>query len=369
MAELCHRLVAFARSDPQLAQSLRRCAQMILSEPANLPLASTEGLTLSGAVERYKEKIDADKATGELSVANCNRQKASLSAMMRHMADQSLRGVGYEQLAGAVAAIKNRAVTGYAADTIQTHVRDIKLFFSWLEDCGHWRAAFKLGSVFRLRKHKLLTLNESRRLTQGQDVFSPEELTKLYAVASVTQRLYILLGLNLAATQQQIADLQTADIHLDADPPYVEFIRSKTRHVGSGTLGHYELWPETAQLLEKRLKKTPKTPEGWALLTTEGERMVRWQPNGSRCDPLLMSWKKLLASSDLPQERRLTFKYLRKTIADLVLRYSDPATQQLMLAHARKSMAARHYTGKTDFSKLSRVLRRVRREALAKVFE
>lgn len=369
LSDLCRDLIAFGRSRPEFAQTLRRCARLILSEPVGLAHASSGKPLLSAIVERYKKKIDADTATGELSVANCNRQKASLRAMLRNMHDQPLDGIGYEQLAGVVAAIKNRAVTGYAPDTIQTHVRDIKLFFAWLEDCGHWKATFNLNSVFRIRKHKLMTLDESRKLAQGQDVFTPDELAKLYATASEMQRLYILLGLNLAATQQQIADLQMADLHLEADPPYVEFVRSKTRHCGSGTVGHYELWPETAALLGKRLKKTPKTPEGWALLTKDGERMVRWQPNGSRCDPILMSWKKLLAASGLPKERRLTFKYLRKTIADLVLRHSDPATQQLMLAHARKSMAARHYAGKTDFTKLSRTLRRIRRDVPVEMFE
>lgn len=369
LTELCRSLIAFARSRPEFAQALRRCAQLVLSESVDSAEASGNTLTLSTAVERYKKKIEADTATGELSVANCNRQKASLSAMLRHMTDQPLTSIGYEQLAGVVAAIKNRALTGYAPDTIQTHVRDIKLFFAWLEDCGHWKATFNLHAAFRLRKHKLLTLDESRRLALGQDVFTPAELAVLYRTASETQRLYILLGLNLAATQQQIADLQMGDIHLDADPPYVEFVRSKTRHCGSGTVGHYELWPETQKLLAERLKKTPKTSEGWALLTKNGDRMVRWQPNGSRCDPILMSWKKLLEASGLPKERRLTFKYLRKTIADLVLRHSDAATQQLMLAHARKSMAARHYTGRTDFTKLSRTLRRLRREVLNKMFD
>ena len=46
----------------------------------------------------------------------------------------------------------------------------------------------------------------------------------------------------------------------------------------------------------------------------------------------LMSWKKRLAKSELPEERRLTFKYLRKPIADMVLKLSDEPTQQQMLA-------------------------------------
>ena len=148
----------------------------------------------------------------------------------------------------------------------------------------------------------------------------------------------------------------------------MEFIRGKTRHCGIATVGHYELWPETATLLAERVARTPQTTEGWALLTKDGHRMVRGNDRGGRCDPILMAWKKLLDRAELPAERRLSFKYLRKTVGDMVLRMSDEATQQLMLAHARRTMAARHYTGRDDYTRLSETLRRIRTEVLFKMF-
>jgi hypothetical protein len=75
-----------------------------------------------------------------------------------------------------------------------------------------------------------------------------------------------------------------------------------------------------------------------------------------------------MRKSKLPAERQLSFKYLRKTIADQVLRFSDEATQQQMLAHAHKTVAARHYTGRPEFARLGAVLRRVREEVLAQMF-
>lgn len=133
-------------------------------------------------------------------------------------------------------------------------------------------------------------------------------------------------------------------------------------------MGHYELWPETATLLAERVAGTPRTTEGWALLTKDGQRMVRGNDRGGRCDPILMAWKKLLVRADLPADRRLSFKYLRKTVADMVLRLSDEATQQLMLAHTRRTMAARHYTGKDDHTRLSETLRRIRSQVLFEMF-
>ena len=52
----------------------------------------------------------------------------------------------------------------------------------------------------------------------------------------------------------------------------------------------------------------------------------------------------------------------------LISSSGDEGTQQMMLAHARKSIAARHYTGAIDYSKLSLILRRVRAETLSEMF-
>jgi hypothetical protein len=367
------RLQQLLRDDPAFRADAARLLQRLLapapeSVSPSAIVALADSPLLSALVETYKSKLDSDVRSGELSMLNCNRQKTSLRAMLKHMPDVTLAALDYSWLSSVVSKMKDRATNGHAPDTIQTNVRDVRTFFGWLEDTGSWRPGFNLDKLCRVRKQKLFTLPELKQRAHGQKVFTPEELATLYHHASRTQRLYLLLGLNLAATQGQIADLVMTDLHLGDDPPYIEFVRSKTRHCAAGTVGHYELWPETAALLRARVARTPKTEEGWAILTKDRQRMVRYNERGGRCDPILMSWKKLLDKSKLPADRRLSFKYLRKTIADMVLRRSDEQTQQQMLAHARKTIAAKHYSGRQDFTQLSETLRTVRSALLQEMF-
>lgn len=361
-------LVALAEADPSFRTRLLDRLNKKSVEATVAVGSPAVGPTLSSAIKLYKRKLDGDVRSGELSMVNRNRQIASLSVMSRNLPDQQLEALGYAALADAVAKIKDRQSSGLAPDSIQTAVRDMRLFFGWLEDSGQWKPKFNADRLLRVRKHKLITLSESRKLASGQAVYSPSDLVLLYKAASEEQRLYLLLGLNLAATQQQIADLLITDLNLDHETPNVEFIRGKTRHCGTGTLARYDLWPETVTLLRNRIETTASTSDGWALLTKDGTRLLSWHENGSRRDRILILWKFLLAKIDLPEERKLSFKYLRKTAADMVLRLSDEPTQQLMLAHARRSMAAKHYTGKADFSKLSQTLARVRTELLHEMF-
>jgi hypothetical protein len=60
-----------------------------------------------------KPKINGDVRSGELSMANCNRQKASLAVMLRYLPDQSLAGLSYKPLAETVASIKDRKSNSY----------------------------------------------------------------------------------------------------------------------------------------------------------------------------------------------------------------------------------------------------------------
>jgi hypothetical protein len=338
------------------------------------PDQSTSGqkLMLSAAMEMYKEHLINEVRSNERSRASLNRKTASLRVVLKNVSDQPLNGIGYTQISDAIAAIKHRSVNGYAVDTITTTIKDMRAFFSWLEDTGKWKPDFNFSKVCRAKSNKLYTLSEKKQRGSGQKIFTPDELATIYAAAtSNTQKLYILLGLNLAATQAQISDLVMDDINLQANPPHVRFIRSKTIDV-TGTVGYYELWPETVALLSERIKRTPKTKEGWALLTKDGAKMVYFkEANGSRCDCIYRAWKKLLDKTELQKDRQLSFKYLRKTASDMVRKLAGEAVQKQMLAHANTSMATRHYTGEIDpseFDKLSKTIHQIRTEKLWKMF-
>ncbi len=218
----------------------------------------------------------------------------------------------------------------------------------------------RIDKIFRLRRNVLMTPSEQRAAANGKAVFTPAELRTLYAHANEQQRLYLLLGLNCAFTQKDIATLAADDLVLGV-APVIDRIRHKTR--GAAIRGRWGLWQETANLLKARMATTPKNPDGLALLTSEGRPVV---DDANDSDSVALTWARLfksldrrrLAGEDIPPVRRLPFKTLRKTASDTILRLSgSEAVQQLMLAHSSGSIARKHYTGETDFTPLVEPLR------------
>lgn len=175
--------------------------QFSMSIPGNLPALNSNAqvgstVTLETVTQAYRQKLKNDVVTREISQSYSNRLTHSLSAMLRHVtATLPLQEFGYEQVASIVTAFKDRSTNHYAPDTVANCVGDLRIFLRWLSDTGQWRADFDIGRLCRVRKHKLLTLEESRLLSLGKPVFTPGELARLYRCATQTQRLYLLLGL------------------------------------------------------------------------------------------------------------------------------------------------------------------------------
>ena len=98
------------------------------------------------------------------------------------------------------------------------------------------------------------------------------------------------------------------------------------------------------------------------MLTEDGRPLVN---DLNDTDSVGLTWRRLVngINKDTETVRPLPFKTLRKTTADSILRLSgSESVQQLMLAHSRRSVAARHYSGEHDFTPLVEPLRRLYRQ-------
>jgi hypothetical protein len=107
-------------------------------------------------------------------------------------------------------------------------------------------------------------------------------------------------------------------------------------------------------------------PHRLALLSEDGRMLV---DDSTDTDSIAQSWvrlgrrvKAIEANKDV---RMMPFKVLRKTGSDVLLRRSTEAVQQLYLAHKGRTIAARHYTGQTDFEPLTIPLAKMREELKA----
>ncbi len=276
--------------------------------------------------------------------------------------DRALASMGYDELTAMVSKLTSRpksVKTGkkIAAQTAINLISAARQFFNWLRDSGRWEEPRGFARIFRVNRKALLTNAERKEAATGVETFTVEELDKLWQAANEQNRLFLALALNCGFAQMEIATLRAWEIHLDIEPKHIARHRRKTE-----VFGQWTLWDVTADLLEKRVRRTPKNPEELALLTRYANPLVRYSDSG-RTDAIALAWQKLVAKAGVT---KLGFRFLRKTGADMIRKIAGLEVSEAYLAHSEKSLA-RVYSNR-DFDKLAEALTTMRTQ-LAVVFD
>jgi integrase len=309
---------------------------------------NSDAPSVEKALEAFKTQLSNNPLISDSHKSSMANRIDALSTLLDP--DRALASVGYDQLKALVnklAARPKSAKTGkkIAAQTSINLIAAARQFFNWLRDSGKWEDPRGFDRIFRVNRKALLTNKERRQAAQGVEVFTVEELTKLWQAANEQNRLFISLGLNCGFAQMEISTLRTWEINLEADPKHIARHRRKTEVYGS-----WVLWDVTADLLERRLPWTPKNKEEHALLTRNGNPFVNYG-SGHRTDVIGQAWQKLIKKADVT---KLGFKYLRKTGADMIRKIGGLEVSEAYLAHSEKTLA-RVYSNR-DFDKLADAL-------------
>lgn len=234
-------------------------------------------------------------------------------------------------------------------------IRQMKSLLTWayeLDGCS-WQRPKRFDRIFRIRTRDMATQEEraraARQVVSGDVAsFTIEELQILWRAARERDRLFILLGLNCGFTSSEISDLRTFEIFLDAQQPYIHRRRNKT-----GVEARWSLWPETANALLRH--QAPENPELRWLLTNYGNPLVEVTPT-TRRDAIEQAWKSLVERSEV--ERRLGFRFLRKTGADAIKRLGGLDLSEMFLSHQEPGLN-KHYANR-DWPKLWTCLQELR---------
>lgn len=233
--------------------------------------------------------------------------------------------------------------------TVAAILRYLRLFFVWLDDTNHggWEGPRKLLKPFRVRIEDLMTPAELR---EGQHIkqFDLDTLAKLYGAASDFQKALMLAALFTGATQQELAVLEQDEFDLDAAT--LTHHRNKTR-----VLGRYWLPPELVALLHADFVKRPGDP--LAFRTGDGNSLVTFKDGRQVSDAVRQTWDDLREAAGLPDA--LSFKYLRKYLADWMTRNGGEAMGQVALSHSRQTVLAKNYTSSRDFDAFNDLQRRM----------
>ena len=151
--------------------------------------------------------------------------------------------------------------------TARKYLSRVRAFGRWCDEQEHLTFRDPRESAF-------LPVPDSRQDDRdGVKVWNNDELQKLWRLASDRMRLWIILSLNTAYTQKDIATLKVSNIEFDADGTPVRIIkgRTKTRNRGS-----FLLWYKTRSLLLEWLDSNDlKNPEQYLFRSRYGNLLVR----------------------------------------------------------------------------------------------
>lgn len=244
-----------------------------------------------------------------------------------------------------------------------------KTIFRFAFENEHIEKPIRYGTEFEkpakatLRKHKA---------EGGKKIFTRGEVLSLLDAAETPLKAMILLGINAAFGNTDVATLKESDIDFDAG--VIDFPRPKT-----GIERRAKLWPETVTALQAVIASRPEAKDpaddGLVFLTRRGTALIR-MTEPSRVDNVAHAFSRLMKLPQCPEcgtlqtakkpetceackhepkqwghingRRRLGFYSLRHTFRTVADAARDPVAIDLVMGHTDASMASHYRHGIED---------------------
>jgi integrase len=244
---------------------------------------------------------------------------------------------------------KDKKKRRMSPNTVSTILRYLRLFFVWLDDSGYggWKAPAKLHKPFRLRLDDLRTPSEMQAANSIKQ-FTVEELCHLYQAAKKPMRQLMLAALFCGFTQMELSVLEKSEFDLDA--ARLHHYRNKTKVEGT-----YWLPPELVELLRENFQA--RADDTMAFRSSTGGPLITVREGRPTSDAVRQAWDDLRKAAGLPGA--LSFKYLRKYLANWMDRHGGERMGQIALAHRPATVLGKFYTSERDFERFQQLQRQM----------
>jgi hypothetical protein len=340
----------------QQEQFLHRHAAFIVpGQPSPAPAAvatDRKSPTLYGAIRAYLDSLNAKQ------VSDGHKERATQileTNLKRSRPDCPMADVDFAWLESLANHFRSRPSSlkekdqRISANTAALFLRYLKAFFVWLDDAGWngWEGPRKLTKLFRCSVADMMTAAELRESTIIQQ-FDIRTLVKLYAAANDFTRRCMLLGIFAGATQQELTVMEKDEFDLEKGT--LHRFRNKTR-----VEGKFWIPPEAVELLKADFAKRPK--DELAMRSPEGLALVVFKDGTKVSDSVRQSWDHLRQKPGL--EGALSFKFLRKFLADYVTRHGGEELGMVAMSHARTTVLSKSYTNARQFERVNELQRQL----------
>ncbi len=288
---------------------------------------ATDGLTVKAACNEFLNAKRALVDSGELSLRSWHDYRNTCERVSKAFGPgRMVENLTPEDFANLRAEFTNGKRKGSRGPVcLSGDVQRARTLFKWCYDMGLIATPVRFGAVFKKPSRKVL---RKLRQQKGSRAFTADEIRKLLANASPAMRAMILLGINAAMGQADLASLPRTAI--DFERGWITFPRPKT-----GAERRCPLWKSTERALREWLSRCPaaKDPADADLVfvTRCGTPWCKLNPvSGATDDAISKEFAKLLRKLGI-KRHGLNFYALRRTfrtVADETL--DQPATRLIM---------------------------------------
>lgn len=256
--------------------------------------------------------------------------------------------------------LRARLAKTLGAFALGKSIQLVRTVFGFAYETEMLEAPIRYADQFDKPSRRTLRLERSKA---GPRMLEAAEVWKLLDAADVQMRAMVLLGLNCAYGQTDLAGLQRS--HLTARPGWLEAPRQKT-----GIARRAKLWPETLKAIEAAAKVRPaarvKLDADCVFITRLGQRWVRFEDRGEekvgvRCDALGTQFTKLARAAGLSKSGFYMLRRTFRTVADAA---KDQAATRLVMGHQDAGIDDL-YREAIDDERIEAVCEHVRRWLLA----
>jgi integrase len=315
------------------------------------PRVQSDGLTVADLCNRF--------LTSRLRKVEAGEMGERMFAEYKQTTDRLVGTFGKTRVAIDLAAEDFEALRAdlskqYGPVRLGNEVQKVRTLFKYAYESGLIDKPVRYGPQFEkpskgvLRKHRAAT---------GERMFEANELHKLIDAASVPVKAMILLGVNAAFGNTDVATLPRSAIDLDGG--WVDFPRPKT-----GIARRCPLWPETVTAIRNALAARPNPKDeadaGLVFVTKYGHRWVRTEgPRRAPVNSVGLEFGKLLQSLGIDGREGRGFYALRHTFRTVADAARDPVAIDLIMGHTDPSMGG-HYRERVEDNRLRAVADHVR---------
>ena len=312
--------------------------------------AETLADLINGFLSRSKNRV----ALGELSPVTF----ADYLWVGERMAAHFGRNRDPEQLTPTeFASFRSEIAAKYAPSRLSKTITVCRMMFKWGYESGLLDRPLRFGPDFKVAGKRLA---RSHKATLGMKLLTATDINSLLQQADPQFVAMILLGINGAMGNADIAALPTTA--LDLDNGILDFPRPKT-----GVARRVPLWPETVDALRVVLANRRPRPENEQLVfvTSRGGALVTVKPDGKRVDQIIEPFRKLAAAAGVHRPR-MGFYWLRHTLQTIGDEARDPLATAHVMGHADGTIGGNYRETISD-DRLRRVTDHVREWLFGKV--